>query len=1509
MQNCDVLQPSESNALGAFAMDTSSIQTYSSSDRLKAATSTDHDNPYHSLPSFEHSRILSSPPPPDPSSSSMVDFPDADPPPSSRAAACHTAGSSASLSASNSESMVEPDTCEYKLETPPVTASSFEPMSSVPSTPMHVPSTPPSSERPPLTTPHSRAIDSLKSANVTNLSFSSPLHIRSPRSKLSRLAHNGSHSSYANSSRIDNSGKGGLNLYDSGEVSNGSKQVPDHSSSASYSNDRNWANESNNGNSDRTSDLNKHSNNNNNNHGNSNSKNDINGRNSFSSRTRSTHDSYNGKTWPIRTSSSYNWAFPTENLRTPKLLSTGILPSFATFRRMSTVADKDAAAAAVPIKYSKDGHVIGITPARLIILLTSPEQIDYNILSDFFLSYRQFMSESDVLRLLASRYKWALNRADDIGRAVRFRTFVCLRHWILNYFADDFVPSLPLRRAFVAIINEFTSYGKVRSSSGDRRLIGEIKRCWIRVSSLYWDMPAGTYSYTALMLSADRCFDEILHPGGPVGSRKLISMGAIHTSPRQQTVAHRVDDAENSTSPQTPNTLPPKKADFQQLKSSQKSVQDLQSTVGLLPLSLLNESTLPCTPQDQCRVSSLSHAHSLTGSNGSLLSTSSKDVSADVHCDKQQPSKRQQSKLTTEESEPSKPRFGALIRGKGIVTEPGDDQAIVDLVLSSSPVLNSEESPDVAEMSEINNDSPSESHRKVRKIKDWSKKVFKVGSSFEVARNSTEEGVEYETHNKYCETIKVGVRIDILAASVVDSYKQLKEDRSQEQMDTIDPVDAQSQPGYESNEEFDDDLADLIDEYMEEEDQDAAIVSNPKTPTDYHSQETCLGTAINTAIRYSDTESSQGSLLSDSMHHERLHLPRTRLSYGESSNQYLVQHLGLNEFSMSQSPSTIHDIGDMPRSSAILLSHFPELRPSDSESSATSSVPEISCSNSPGVGSNVLGIRSLRRLSGKRDLKFMRRSLANFKWTSSISSTSSFGDGMVSRFSISTVQDDVAISEANQSGDQSQIKRQSGIHLALPGLTDEIIEELAKLANIPDDEEDIGSNAITHALMKLEGVKVKEHNFSEDYMKHIKGESSDNNDMSSVPFESPRSPGSEHHHSQVGDSFENQVHLPEAEWISNANINQKDANNISLDQSELQSLSDLYADQDAVELFTTPSEWNVAGNQLITQDEPTRESSGDGSNNGDYENDNTDACSNADSLASSTISLSIHLPFILRYRSVDLAEQFTLLDRDILSEVDWKELIELRWQQDVALVQDWFSFITTRSVRGVELIITRFNLMTSWVTSEILLTRRLEERVKTITKFIHIATHVLTMQNYLAFMEFTLALASSTVQRLTTTWQSVPQREREIFDSLVELASPLKNFKNLRSLMKNVDVNKGCIPFIGLYLSDLTFNAQKSAYYERPEDETNSNDSLFSIDTNQIFCLKGQDPMSITALVNFERFRVSASIIKNLLFHVDSSKAYDKNIKAIPEILARCLYVSCLDDDEIEECMRLMEEP
>ncbi|KAK9426045.1 hypothetical protein SUNI508_12669 [Seiridium unicorne] len=252
---------------------------------------------------------------------------------------------------------------------------------------------------------------------------------------------------------------------------------------------------------------------------------------------------------------------------------------------------------------------------------------------------------------------------------------------------------------------------------------------------------------------------------------------------------------------------------------------------------------------------------------------------------------------------------------------------------------------------------------------------------------------------------------------------------------------------------------------------------------------------------------------------------------------------------------------------------------------------------------------------------------------------------------------------------------------------------------------------------------------------------------------------------------------------------------------------------------------------------------------------------------------SMHLPFILAFDSDILAQQFTLIEKDALNEVDWKELIEMRWKNSHSDSRSWVDFLRNSDARGVEVVVARFNIMVKWAISEIVLTQDDAERARCIIKYLHIAAHCRRYRNFATMSQIAIALTSNEIARLTRTWAMLPAHDLRTMEDLETLVSPTKNFYNLRVEMEGgaTETDTGCIPFVGIYTHDLLFNSQ------RPSEIASS--------------------PSTAPLVNFERCRIAASVVKTLLRLLEASTHYQ--FQPIEGITERCLWMSALGDDEI----------
>ncbi|KAJ4454889.1 putative ras-specific guanine nucleotide-releasing factor 2 [Paratrimastix pyriformis] len=62
---------------------------------------------------------------------------------------------------------------------------------------------------------------------------------------------------------------------------------------------------------------------------------------------------------------------------------------------------------------------------------------------------------------------------------------------------------------------------------------------------------------------------------------------------------------------------------------------------------------------------------------------------------------------------------------------------------------------------------------------------------------------------------------------------------------------------------------------------------------------------------------------------------------------------------------------------------------------------------------------------------------------------------------------------------------------------------------------------------------------------------------------------------------------------------------------------------------------------------------------------------------------------------------------------------------------------------------------------------------------------------------------SAAVYRLRKTWEGVPRKRMEAYNALDALMNRKKNYKAIRDVLRTE--NSPCIPYLGMYLTDLTF--------------------------------------------------------------------------------------------------------
>ncbi|KAI8099513.1 ras guanine nucleotide exchange factor domain-containing protein [Halteromyces radiatus] len=315
---------------------------------------------------------------------------------------------------------------------------------------------------------------------------------------------------------------------------------------------------------------------------------------------------------------------------------------------------------------------------------------------------------------------------------------------------------------------------------------------------------------------------------------------------------------------------------------------------------------------------------------------------------------------------------------------------------------------------------------------------------------------------------------------------------------------------------------------------------------------------------------------------------------------------------------------------------------------------------------------------------------------------------------------------------------------------------------------------------------------------------------------------------------------------------------------------------------------------------------------------------------------------VLQYRSHDLAQQLCLVERGVLLQVNWEEMVHCRWtkmanlstmmEEDEGLKMDshqddnhaTYYSRQTRQLQlmrgeqegGVQQLIKRFNTVCQWVSSEIVRTPVLDDRKCQV------------YSNFATLVQILLGLQSPSVSRLRKTWARVSDTEMRLLEQLSSFTSPMKNWKHIRDNMtlvadeygmspKEVQIqlpgsidrqlNKpkiklpfgGCIPFLGLYLSDLVFNSEQPSYLEPSHDHHKIYQSYTKQSTTS--------PLLRQPLVNFRKYRIIATIIKRILTFQDLASRY--SFEQLDPLYTSCLHLDALDTDTIRQLSLTIEPP
>ena len=165
---------------------------------------------------------------------------------------------------------------------------------------------------------------------------------------------------------------------------------------------------------------------------------------------------------------------------------------------------------------------------------------------------------------------------------------------------------------------------------------------------------------------------------------------------------------------------------------------------------------------------------------------------------------------------------------------------------------------------------------------------------------------------------------------------------------------------------------------------------------------------------------------------------------------------------------------------------------------------------------------------------------------------------------------------------------------------------------------------------------------------------------------------------------------------------------------------------------------------------------------------------------------------ILDFEPLELARQFTIKKSQIFCSILPEELLATEWMKK--------SGSMAVNVRAMSRLSTD---LTNLVADCILQLDDPKKRAVIIKQWVKIASKCLDLANYDSLMAIICALDGSTILRLKRTWELVSAKTKATLDHLKTVVDISRNYTVLRQrLQTHVPP---CLPFVGTYLTDLTF--------------------------------------------------------------------------------------------------------
>ncbi|CUM65452.1 uncharacterized protein PRCAT00003091001 [Priceomyces carsonii] len=168
---------------------------------------------------------------------------------------------------------------------------------------------------------------------------------------------------------------------------------------------------------------------------------------------------------------------------------------------------------------------------------------------------------------------------------------------------------------------------------------------------------------------------------------------------------------------------------------------------------------------------------------------------------------------------------------------------------------------------------------------------------------------------------------------------------------------------------------------------------------------------------------------------------------------------------------------------------------------------------------------------------------------------------------------------------------------------------------------------------------------------------------------------------------------------------------------------------------------------------------------------------------------------LLDIDNIELARQLTIREFKLYSKITRFACLTKVWGKKSGL---------NESIEDITNFIKESNQLTNFVAYMILRKADIKKRVQIIRYFVQVAEKCRQYNNFSSMTAIISALYSSPIHRLKKTWKFVSSESLSKLQNMNKLMNSSRNFNEYRDVLKFIG-SEPCIPFFGVYLSDLTF--------------------------------------------------------------------------------------------------------